>query len=101
MTLTTLAKSAFAGLIALGGLSAAAQADGIVLVVRKGTPLRHLEEVRNRLEFFGAPLLGYVFNRSDPNSGKYGYKYSYGYAYSRSYTSRNGACKHRRERQRR
>jgi capsular exopolysaccharide synthesis family protein len=81
----------------------AAQADGIVLIVRKGTPLRHLEEVRNRLEFFGAPLLGYVFNRSDPDGGRYGYKYRYRYKYSYGYgyTSQNGESKHRRERQRR
>jgi capsular exopolysaccharide synthesis family protein len=58
--------------------SIAAQADGIVLVVLKGTPLRHLEEVRSQLEFFKAPLLGYVFNRSDLGSGRYGYRYTYG-----------------------
>jgi tyrosine-protein kinase len=57
----------------------AAQADGIVLVVLKGTPLRHLEEVRSQLEFFKAPLLGYVFNRAEAGTGRYGYKYSYGY----------------------
>jgi Mrp family chromosome partitioning ATPase len=58
--------------------SIAAQADGIVLVVLKGTPLRHLEEVRSQLEFFKAPLLGYVFNRSDLGTGRYGYRYTYG-----------------------
>ena len=79
----------------------ASHADGIVLVVRKGTPLRQLEEVRNRLEFFGAPLLGYVFNRSDPNSGRYGYRYGYGHSRAYGYTSESGESKHRREQPRR
>ena len=54
----------------------AAQVDGIVLVVTRGTRLRRLEEVRNRLEFVGTPLIGYVFNRS--RSGKRD-TYTYGY----------------------
>lgn len=57
----------------------AAQVDGIVLVVKRGTPLGALEETRNRLEMTGKPLLGYVFNRAVPSRGRYGYGYGYGY----------------------
>jgi len=83
-------------LLAVSDASAvAARADGIILVVAKGTPLRHLEDVRDRLEFVGTPLLGYIFNRSDPNDPKYGYKYKYAYGYG--YTNDpNGKRKHRR-----
>ncbi|CAN5162098.1 polysaccharide biosynthesis tyrosine autokinase [soil metagenome] len=42
----------------------AAQVDGTVLVVDKGTPLGLLEETRRRLDLAGTKLLGYVFNRS-------------------------------------
>jgi Mrp family chromosome partitioning ATPase len=57
----------------------AGQVDGIVVVVAKGTPLKTLEEVRERLEFVGTPVLGYVFNRADTRAGSYGYGYGYGY----------------------
>jgi Mrp family chromosome partitioning ATPase len=43
----------------------AAHADGIVLVVSRGTPLRSLEAVSQRLELVPAPLVGYVFTRAD------------------------------------
>lgn len=57
----------------------ASQADGIVLVVSRGTSLRLLEEVRERLEFVGTPLLGYVFNRADVRGSAMSYGYgSYG-----------------------
>lgn len=56
----------------------ASQADGIVIVVSRGTPLRMLREVRERLEFIGTPALGYVFNRADPRRKGYGYGYGYG-----------------------
>jgi len=57
----------------------ASQADGIVIVVSRGTPLRLLREVRERLDFIGTPPLGYVFNRSDPRRKGYGYgEYGYG-----------------------
>jgi Mrp family chromosome partitioning ATPase len=45
--------------------SLAAHADGIVLVVSRGTPLKALEAVAQRLELVPAPLVGYVFTRSD------------------------------------
>lgn len=71
-------------LLAVSDTSAlAGQVDGIVLVVRKGTPLSALRETRERLSFVGAPLLGYVFNRSAPaGGGYYSYGYGYGYGYS-------------------
>ncbi|MGH3664860.1 MAG: hypothetical protein ACRDU8_02005 [Egibacteraceae bacterium] len=43
-------------------LAMASQVDAVVLVVGRGTPLSKLAEVRRRLEFVGAPLVGYVFN---------------------------------------
>ncbi|MEX0657761.1 MAG: AAA family ATPase [Egibacteraceae bacterium] len=62
----------------------AGQADGIVVVVKRGTALSRLEEVRERLAFVGTPVLGYVFNRADPRSASYSYgdyRYGYGYGY--------------------
>lgn len=55
----------------------AAEVDAVVLVVDRGTPLRHLEDARERIELTGTPIVGYVFNRAD-NAGS-GY-YAYGYA---------------------
>jgi len=43
--------------------SLSAHADGILLTVRRGTPLTLLDEVRSRLELVPAPLVGYVFTR--------------------------------------
>jgi capsular exopolysaccharide synthesis family protein len=70
-------------LLAVADTSAiAAQADGIVVVVERGTPRRLLEDLRQRLDFIGTPVLGYVFNRSDPRRRRGGYSYGYGaYAY--------------------
>lgn len=62
----------------------AGQVDGIIVVVAKGTPLKTLEEVRERLEFVGTPVLGYVFNRADVRGGSYGYGYGYEYGYGYS-----------------
>jgi capsular exopolysaccharide synthesis family protein len=54
--------------------SIASQVDGIVVVVPQGTPLRTLQEARERLDFIGTPVLGYVFNRSHPRgAARYGY----------------------------
>lgn len=53
-------------LLAVSDTSAiASQVDGIVVVVPQGTPLRTLQEARERLDFIGTPVLGYVFNRSE------------------------------------
>jgi Mrp family chromosome partitioning ATPase len=43
--------------------SLSAHADGILLTIRRGTPLSFLDEVRSRLELVPAPLVGYVFTR--------------------------------------
>jgi len=62
----------------------AAQADAVVLVVGRGTPLRVLAEVRHRLDFVGTPVLGYVFNKATGSGRRYGrYGYGYGYGYGR------------------
>jgi capsular exopolysaccharide synthesis family protein len=67
-------------LLAVSDTSAvASQVDGIVLVVSKGTPMKLLESVRERLDFIGTPLLGYVFNKSTAKGSGYGYGYGYGY----------------------
>ncbi|MBL7490758.1 AAA family ATPase [Frankia sp. AgB1.9] len=67
----------------------AAQADAVVLIVGRGTPLRVLAEVRHRLEFVGTPLLGYVFNKSTGSRRRYGH-YGYGYGYGQQ-QARTGA----------
>ena len=56
----------------------AAQADGVILVVRHGTPLRDLDDARQRLAMSGTPILGYVYNRAQGKSHGYGYGYGYG-----------------------
>lgn len=57
----------------------AAQADGVVVVVRHGTPLRDLDDAGQRLAMSGTPILGYVYNRARGKSHGYGYGYGYGY----------------------
>jgi succinoglycan biosynthesis transport protein ExoP len=39
------------------------QADAVLLVVNRGTPLADLRRARERLDFTDTPLLGYVLNR--------------------------------------
>jgi Mrp family chromosome partitioning ATPase/capsular polysaccharide biosynthesis protein len=62
-------------------LAISAVSDGVVLVIRQGTPLRDIEDLRDRIVAAGAQILGYVFNRArDRGSrGAYGYEY-YGYS---------------------
>lgn len=85
-------------LLAVADASAiAGQVDGIVLVVVRGTPLRLLEEMRHRLEFVGTPVLGYVFNRSDPRRRRYGASGYYGRSYG-AYPAGGRAGDGRRER---
>jgi capsular exopolysaccharide synthesis family protein len=61
-------------LLAVSDTSAiASQVDGIVIIVARGTPLKLLEDVRQRLSFIGTPLLGYIFNKGVTKSGGYGY----------------------------
>ncbi|WP_007511803.1 polysaccharide biosynthesis tyrosine autokinase [Pseudofrankia saprophytica] len=68
----------------------ASQADAVVLVVGRGTPLRVLTEARHRLEFVGTPVLGYVFNKSVGSGRRYGYGYGYGRSAARSATAPSG-----------
>jgi Mrp family chromosome partitioning ATPase len=42
-------------------LGVAGQADGLVLVVAHRITLSHLRDVRDRLAFVKAPLIGYVY----------------------------------------
>lgn len=86
-------------LLAVSDTSAiASHADGILIVVSRGTPLRLLREVRERLEFVGTPALGYVFNRADPRRKRYGYGYGE-YGYGRAYgDSGSGGGRFRRRR---
>lgn len=87
-------------LLAVSDTSAvASQVDGIVIVVARGTPLKLLEDVRQRLSFIGTPLLGYVFNRGVPKSGGYGYAYygsNYTYGARRDEPPRRGLFGRRR-----
>lgn len=55
-------------------LTIASQAEAVVMVVSRGTDLRHLAEARRRLDLVGAPLIGYIFNRDSARGGS-GYSY--------------------------
>ena len=55
------------------------QTDGVVLVVKHGTPLRDLHDARQRLSIVRTPILGYIYNRAKGSAGSYGYGYGYGY----------------------
>jgi Mrp family chromosome partitioning ATPase len=57
-------------------IAIANQADGVVLVVKRGIRLSDLRNVRDRLTFTGTPLLGYVFNRSGNSLEPYPRTYS-------------------------
>ena len=45
--------------------SMAMRADGLLLVVSRGTPIALLERIRQRLDLVTAPLVGYVFTWAD------------------------------------
>lgn len=53
--------------------------DGIVVVIREGrSGVPELAQLRERLNFVSAPLLGYVWVTEKPSgTGRYGYGYSY------------------------
>lgn len=69
-------------LLASDAAAIAASADGIVVVVQRGTPLRQLEELRDRLDLIGTPVVGYVFTKARlGGDGYYDYKYGYTSAY--------------------
>jgi len=46
--------------------------DGILMIVRRGTPIKLLASARKRLDLFGVELFGYVFTRSHRSSGATG-----------------------------
>jgi tyrosine-protein kinase Etk/Wzc len=54
----------------------AAEVDGVVLVVREGSPLRDLEDARSRIELSGTPIIGYIFNKASTADTAYRYSYS-------------------------
>jgi capsular polysaccharide biosynthesis protein len=55
----------------------AAEVDGVVLVVREGSPLRDLEDARARIELSGTLIIGYIFNRASATDTSYRYSYSH------------------------
>jgi capsular exopolysaccharide synthesis family protein len=60
----------------------AAEADGILLVVRASVTRRHdAERTRDLLQALGTNTLGLVINGVDTRRGGYGYGYGYGYLY--------------------
>ena len=54
----------------------AREVDGVVLVVREGSPLRDLEDARDRIELSGTPIVGYIFNRASTADTAYRYSYN-------------------------
>lgn len=58
-------------------LQIAEAADGVVVVVRRGTPLSRLRESRERLDLVGTPILGFVFNRAKRRAGHGSYERYY------------------------
>ena len=54
----------------------AAHVDGIVVVVARGTPMRLLQDLRERLDRLGTPAVGYIFTKDKIATG-YGYRYGY------------------------
>lgn len=66
-------------LVAADTSAIAANVDAIVLVVPRGAPIRILVEMRERLDFIGTPVIGYVFDKAEEAAGRYHYDYGYGY----------------------
>jgi Mrp family chromosome partitioning ATPase len=65
-------------LVVADALAIAPHADGVVLVIRQGTQLAAIQDVRDRIVTAGTPILGYVFNRTrQRSSGGYGHGYDY------------------------
>ena len=70
-------------LLAADASAIATNVDGIVVVVSRGTSLKLLEEMRERLDRIGTPVLGYVYTKARFDSAGYGdYSYRYGYSYA-------------------
>ena len=70
----------------------ASQFDAMLLIVNRGTSLHVLQELRQRLDLLGMPVLGYVFNRARPNRlGRYSYSYHSAHGAGPRAESGNGA----------
>ena len=54
----------------------AGHVNGIVVVVARGTAIRQLRDLRERLDRLGTPVIGYVFTKDKVATG-YGYRYGY------------------------
>jgi Mrp family chromosome partitioning ATPase len=78
-------------LVVADAMAMAGHVDGVVVVIRQGTPLDVIEDVRDRIEAAGTPILGYVFNRVRKRPSRNGYDYVYGgYTSDRVAASANG-----------
>ena len=51
----------------------AREVDGVVLVVREGSPLRDIADARDRIALSGTPIVGYIFNRASAKDTTYHY----------------------------
>ena len=73
-------------LLASDASAIATNVDGIVVVVARGTSLKLLAEMRERLDRIGTPVLGYIYTKAKLDGGGYGdYAYRYGYSYAYGY----------------
>ncbi|WP_164710690.1 polysaccharide biosynthesis tyrosine autokinase [Euzebya pacifica] len=73
-------------LLASDASAIATNVDGIVVVVSRGTSMKLLEEMRERLDRIGTPVLGYIYTKAKLDGAGYGdYAYRYGYSYAYGY----------------
>lgn len=73
-------------LLASDASAIATNVDGIVVVVSRGTSMKLLEEMRERLDRIGTPVLGYVYTKARVDGSGYSdYAYRYGYSYTYGY----------------
>lgn len=73
-------------LLASDASAIATNVDGIVVVVSRGTNMKLLEEMRERLDRIGTPVLGYIYTKAKLDGAGYGdYAYRYGYSYAYGY----------------
>ena len=73
-------------LLASDASAIATNVDGIVVVVSRGTSMKLLEEMRERLDRIGTPAIGYIYTKAKLDGAGYGdYAYRYGYSYAYGY----------------
>ena len=73
-------------LLASDASAIATNVDGIVVVVSRGTSMKLLKEMRERLDRIGTPVLGYIYTKAKLDGAGYGdYAYRYGYSYAYGY----------------